>query len=225
LSDTETQQDTPVTVTPSPMDMPGARKESVPPATVAEEPKSAPKPAAAVEESVPSSLSSEEREELDRLRNFRKQSRDWEKTAKANYEDAQRFRQMLQQFGGNEESGEPDPLAEVQKLRDEVEGERRERMRERVARETGVPPSQITGSDEEEMKESAAQALSWAREFIKQAGVPLAAPASNVNSDGKPHDERAGQIKSRDDLKSMSPSEITQAYREGRLDALMGKQT
>lgn len=224
MSETETQ-DVPVTVTPSPLDMPGARKEAVPPATVSE----APEPKVVEQQSVkpePSrdSLSSEEREELERLRNFRKQSRDWEKTAKSNYEDAQRFRQILQQFG-DDESGEPDPLSEVKKLRDEVESERRERIRERVARETGVPPTQITGTDEESMKESAEQALSWAREFIKQAGVPLAAPAANVNSDGKPHDERAGQIKSRDDLKAMTPAEITQAYREGRLDSLMGKQT
>lgn len=225
MSETTENKDIPVTVTPSPLDMPGARKESVPPAIQGDEavePKrTEPQSDTKATQEV---LSNEEREELDRLRNFRKQSRDWERTAKSNYEDAQRFRQMMQQLGGEGE-GEPDPLAEVNKLRDEVESERRERVRERVARETGVPPSQITGSDEESMKESAEQALSWAREFVKQSGVPLAAPASNVNSDGKPHDDRAGQIKSRDELRNMSPGEITQAYREGRLDSLMGKAT
>lgn len=224
MSETTEAKDIPVTVTPSPLDMPGARKESVPPA-VASEVETKPVEQKQDSKSQQSdTLSSEEREELDRLRNFRKQSRDWERTAKANYDDAQRFRQMMQQLGGESE-GEPDPLAEVKKLRDEVESERRERLRERVARETGVPPSQIAGSDEDSMKESAAQALSWAKEFVKQAGVPLAAPASNVNSDGKPHDERAGQIKSRDELKNMPPGEIVSAYKEGRLDYLMGKQT
>lgn len=208
------------TAPPTPLDMPGAKQTA---------PQSDSTPAATEEARLEAKadteagLTSEERDELERLRNFRKQTRDWERTAKQNLEDAKRFRDLRDQLGGKDE-GEADPLAEVNKLRAEVESERRERIRERVARETGVPPTQITGTDEESMRESATQALSWAKEFVKQAGVPLAAPASNVNSDGKPGDERAGQIKSRDELNNMSPHEITKAYKEGRLDVLMGKQ-
>ena len=225
-----TQQDTPVTVTPSPIDMPGAgnslqarvdpKATGTPELVEVDEVRAPAKPA------VQADVTTEEREELERLRNFRKQTRDWEKTAKENFADAQRYRELAQNIGGGErEPAEADPLAEIARLRTEIEGERREGLRERVARETGVPPSQIQGDDAESMKVSADKALSWAKDFIRQAGVPLAAPAANVTSNGKPQDEQAGQIKSRDDLDRMRPAEITAAYREGRLDYLMGKQT
>ena len=104
MSDTtvDTQVDTPVTVTPSPLDMPGARKEPLVPVVESED-KPAPAPKAETVEPQQDTLTAQERDELERLRNFRKQSRDWEKTAKQNYEDAQRFRQLAVQFGNGEE--------------------------------------------------------------------------------------------------------------------------
>lgn len=94
---------------------------------------------------------------------------------------------------------------------------RQGRDRERVARETGVPPRFLVGKDEAEMRESA-------EEFQKVTGVTpstptsSAVPASVVTSTDKV--EGPTQITSRDELAKMSPAERMTAYREGRLSGM-----
>lgn len=89
--------------------------------------------------------------------------------------------------------------------------------RERVARDTGVPPTFLVGKSEEEMR-------SAAEEFKKYAtpGAPQpqssAVPASSVTSTA--NIEGPKQIKTRDELAHMKGPDIMKAYREGRLSEL-----
>lgn len=162
--------------------------------------------------------------EIERFKAIQKIAREQEKLAKANKDDADRYRAFAQAFSGSTgEQAPPDPVAEVQKLRDELNAERTERLREKVSAAMGVPATQIAGGDEEAMRASANQQLAWARQLMQQAGVPLAAPAANVTSSQAPHDSGTKQIQSRDELKNMSPQQIQQAHKDGRLDHLMGK--
>ena len=111
----------------------------------------------------------------------------------------------------------PDPLVEVNKLREELTAERTERLRESIASTTGVPAAQIQGDSEEDMRASATKSLEWAKDLLQRVtGTPLTAPVSTVNGDGVPG-SRTGQL-SRADLKSMKPHEIMKADREGKLD-------
>lgn len=221
----DTTTDVPVTTTPSPANMPGAKQDSVPPA-VTDTPKADPKPepkSDKAETPTDTTLTADERAELDRLRAIHKDEKKWETRAKGNVEDARRWNALKGIIGGDGETGEPaDPLQEVQKLRDDLESERTERIREKVSNKSGVPASQIIGKTEDEMTASAEQALEWAKEFMRKAGVPVTAPASTVTSDGT-LGAKTGQITSREQLRNMSPGEITAAYREGRLDSMMGK--
>lgn len=227
------QQETSTSAAPSPLNMPGAEKYT-PPAQQTMHPS---KPQAPKSDDGPSdpelqrdeNLSAEDREELERLRNFRKQTRDWEKIAKRDRDDAERYRAIAEAFGttGNgEDSKEFDAKAEIQKLRAEREAERQERFREQVARETGVPPMQIQGNNLESMQASAQRTLEWVKQFVGQQGnvpgngAPLAAPASSVNSQTPPHENGVKQIQSHDELARMSHHEVMEAYRQGRLQAL-----
>ena len=215
-----TMQNTPVTVTPSPLDMPGAKAHVNPPITTMTAPTELPV-------SPPETKPAETTEGIDpaRFKGVQELARKFEKTAKDNYEDAERYRKIVQQVSGDGNNNTPDPLAAIEQLRREVETERTERLREKIARETGVPPTQIVGADEDGMKASAAQALEWAKSIIQQQqGVPLVAPAANVTSSQAPHQNGVQQIQSRDQLKTMSQKQIMDAYRTGQLDHLLGKE-
>jgi hypothetical protein len=219
----ETQQDTPLTVTPSPLDMPGARPMTNAPVETMTAPKEMPvsKPDPKAPEGAPNTES--ETVEMARFRAVQELARKFEKTAKDEHTDAERYRQLVQQFSTGGEGTPPDPMAEVQRLRADWETERTERIRERVARETGVPPEVIAGADEESMKASAEQVLAWAQGLAKKSGVPAVAPAETVNSSTPAHQNGVQQIQSRDELKGMSSAQIMAAYNEGRMDRLMGK--
>lgn len=218
-----TQKDTPISVTPSPLDMPGAQSATIPAIVNADarsldfaEAKTttpaAPAPATA--------LTDDERNELERLRAVHADEKKWEKRSKENFEKATKLDAIAESFG-QPNAKEFDPQAELQKLRDEIQTERTQGVRERIARETGVPPSHIHGTDEASMTASATAALEWAKGLTKQSGVPLAAPAATVTSNEVP--TKPQQIQSRDDLKTMTPQQILAADKEGRLDFLKGK--
>lgn len=93
-------------------------------------------------------------------------------------------------------------------------------MRATKAATSGVPVGLIYGNTEEEMDAAVEAAKAW---VDSQAKPPIAPPADLVTSNGTA--PRADQIRSRDELKSMTPQEIVAARKEGRLDELMGKQT
>lgn len=200
--------------TPTPNTMPGAT-----PATP-EPPKaeSTPAPQAPAEKS-----DGGDNAELESLRAFRKEAQKWEQRAKSNFDDAERWRQLSKTVGG-EPNKEFDPQAEFQKLRDEVARERAERVREAVARTEDVDPDILIGATEEQMRESAQRykaKVEAAVERLLKGRAPAAAPASEVTSNGKV--AGPGQITSQDELKSMSPADRMAAYKDGRLDGLMGK--
>jgi hypothetical protein len=160
------------------------------------------------------------------LAKWKQYARDWENRAKTSQTeakkfqtDAERYQQLQQQIsGGAPPNGTPpDPLVEVNKLREELTAERTERLRESIASTTGVPAAQIQGDSEESMRASATKSLEWAQDLLQRVtGTPLTAPVSTVNGDGVPG-SRTGQL-SRADLKNMKPHEIMKADRDGKLD-------
>ena len=91
-------------------------------------------------------------------------------------------------------------------------------MRATKAAESGVPVGLIYGNTEEEMDAAVQAAKAW---VDSQAKPPLAPPADLVTSNGSA--PKADQIRSRDELKSMTPQEIIAAKKDGRMDELLGK--
>jgi hypothetical protein len=214
----------PTTVTPSPLDMPGAKAIMNPPVENMKPPISM--PVAPKSETKPPEGDPTPPIDVDELqakyKGVQEIARKFEKAAKENTDDAERYRQLVQTISGQGNTP-PDPIAEIQRLRQDIETERTERVRADIARITGVPPGQIHGTDEASMRSSAEQALSWAQSLAQQAGRPVVAPAETVNSNTPTHQTGVTQIRSKDELNGMSSKDIMQAYKEGRLDYLQGK--
>jgi hypothetical protein len=153
-------------------------------------------------------------------------ARQFEKAAVENTADAEAFRKLQSLFAGKDGDAQVDPIAEIAKLRGELESERTERLRAEVSRLTGVPPTLIAGSDADSMSASASAALEWSKGLgQKPTGVPVVAPAETVTSADKPGSGRPQQIQTRDQLKGMSSREVMDAYKSGQLDHLLGKPT
>jgi hypothetical protein len=168
--------------------------------------------------------------ELNRtLRNERKAAEKKAREAEAAKAEAdKRWQQLAELFGGKDGKVDDfDPKAAIADLQSRFESERTARLRSDVARETGVDPEDIHGSTEEEMRASAER---WTQRFnqrldeaLKAKNVPAAPPASTVTSDGKITGPE--QITSKDQLAKLSPADRMKAYRDGRLDGLLGKST
>lgn len=169
-----------------------------------------------VEAPTDGTLTADEREELARLRAIHKDEQKWERRAKENFEKAKR----LDEIEMAKKSVEERLIAERDAALATAEAERTERLREKISRETQVPPDRITGTTEEDMRDSAESALAWAKEFAKQNGTPLGAPASAVTGDGKAP-QGPTQL-TRADLKNMTSKQILEADKAGRLDSLKG---
>lgn len=210
----------------TPLNMPGAQAAiNMPPQTVHANPQQQPPKA---DDKKPSEGEKVDVDELQtKYKGVQEIARQFEKAAVENTGKADAYDKLIQALtGSNGESAVTDPLVEIAKLRVDVETERTERTRSEIARLTGVPPQLITGNDAESMSASAKQALEWGQGLgQKQSGVPLVAPATTVNSDGKPGDGKPNQIQTRDELKNMSSKEIMAAYEEGRMDRLLGRPT
>jgi hypothetical protein len=89
---------------------------------------------------------------------------------------------------------------------------------------TGVPMSAIPDGTEEQMDEAIAAfkgALASAVAEALKARPSAAAPAQIVTA--TPESTKVKQITSRTELQSMTPQQILDAQRDGRLDGLMGK--
>lgn len=161
-------------------------------------------------------LTAAEREELAKLRAIHRDEQKWERRAKENFEKAKRFDELEMA----KKSVEERLIAERDEALKAAEVERTERLREKVSRETGVPPDRITGTTEEDMREDAERALAWAKEFTKKTAGPVGAPAAAVTGDGK--GPQAPAQLTRENLKSMSSQQILEADKAGRLDHLKG---
>lgn len=236
---TQTQpQDTPLTVTPSPANMPGAAAAQLhmnAPQQTMQPPKEMPvlpsqqgdKTPAKTDDKKPEGEPVDVKALQDRASGLQELARKFEQTAKDNESDANAFRKLQEVLGGvGEESAKVDPIAEIAKLRSDIESERTERLRTEISRLTGVPPVLITGADADSMSASAQSALEWGQGLgQKQTGVPLVAPATTVTSADKPGSGRPQQIQTRDELKGMSSKAIMEAYNGGQLDHLLGRPT
>lgn len=165
------------------------------------------------------------------LRNEKKaaerKAREAEQRAAANDGAAKKLTELLQALGVEGKPGEFDAKAEIIKINEKLETSERERLRADIARTEKVDPEFIHGATEDDMRASAQryrQAIETAiEEALKAKNVPAAPPASTVTANGK----IAGpeQITSREELAKLSPEARAKAYEDGRLDALMGKQT
>lgn len=168
-------------------------------------------------------FSPEDAAELARLRKIHSDESKWEKRAKQNFDDAQRFRELAEQLGGKE-TKEFNPKAAIDALNAKLEAAEAARTRSDVARELGVAPEFVVGATEDDMRVSAQRyldAVNAAIENALKAKAPAAPPASTVTSNGKI--TGPDQITSREELAKLSPTDRAKAYEEGRLDSLMGK--
>lgn len=203
-----------MTETATPNDMPGA----APADTAKPEPKQEATPQ--ISEGVEDVAA-----ELARLRKIHADESKWEKRAKQNFEDAQRYRELTEKLGGKE-AKEFDAKVAFEELNAKLESSERERARAEVARTKKVDPKFIQGKTIEEMVSSADDYLADVQQRIDEAlkaKNPTPPPASTVTGNGK----IAGpeQITSREELAKLSPEDRAKAYEEGRLDTLMGKST
>lgn len=151
---------------------------------------------------------------------WKKKARDQESRAKSNFEDAQKWRDLLDKTGGDKKDKDYDPRAAIEELQKKFETSERERTRAQVGRDyPDVPLKHILGDTEDEMRESAEELKSLlAAKAPKTA--PAAAPAAEVTSDKKVDGPK--QL-TQDDLKTMSPKQILEARNNGQLDDLIGK--
>lgn len=228
-SEQDSRQDTPISVTPNamPQTLPSGPQAvtdpNSPSLTVAETASSAKTEPKQPVEAAPKgdAITADERTELEKLRAIHADEKKWEKRAKENFDARKQLDNLVKALGGGDGTPDaaPDPLAEIAKLRAELASKDTEATRERIARETGVPPSQVTGADAEAMQASANSALEWAKQFAAAAGRPNAAPASSVTSNQATHDNGVKQL-SKSDLQGMSSAQIMEAYRNGQLSGI-----
>lgn len=208
-----------MTETATPNDMPGAEAGTAPEPEIIE---------AAPEVAPEKGLSPDKLADLNKtLRTERNEAKREAREARERADAlAAQFADLKTRLGVDKEA-DFDPKSAFDKLRSELESERVERLRTDVARTTGVDPEDIKGSTVDEMQASAERYLERLQARIEAAikakDVPAAPPAASVQGDGK----IAGpeQITSRDELAKLSPAERMSAYKDGRLNQLMGKST
>lgn len=153
---------------------------------------------------------------------WKSKARQHEDRAKSNFEDAQKWRELREKAGGKDDF---DPRSEIDAIRADLKAERLARWRAEVARATDVDPEDIKGETEEEMRESAER---WKQRFEARLDAalkskktaPAAAPAAEVTSDAKVSGPK--QL-SRDELKNMTRQQRLDAYKNGQVDALIGR--
>ncbi len=192
-------------------------------------PKPKPRPTPEKTETVsePVEFTADDVAELERLRKFRAEASKWEKRAKTNFDDAQRYRELVEQLAGTEkDAGEFDAKAAFEALNSKLESAETERLRADVARTENVNPKYITGTTEDEMRAAAQEFRADVEQLIeasRAAEVKTAAapPASSVTGNGRITGPQ--QITSREQLKSMSSRQIQEAMKAGELDQLLGK--
>lgn len=209
MSETITPEQPTAEVTPAPADAPTA---SAPPA-----PEPA-KPAAPVtpEPEKGPDLAAE-------VAKWKELSRKNEQRAKENADKAKKFDEIEEANRTELEKA----IARAEAAEKAAEEAATESLRAKKASTSGVDLSLIPAGTEEEMDAAIAAAIAFKDAAIKAALAQQkpspAAPAEVVTSTNA--STQVKQITSRDELKSMSPSEVMAASRDGRLDELMGKST
>lgn len=136
-----------------------------------------------------------------------------EERAKSNADKAKRLDE-IEEASKSELEKIQAQLADAQRAAADAEAAR---LRASIAAKHGVPEALLTGSTEEALEEAATALLAF-------KGVPPAAPSTDGQGAlGAPISDQIQQITTIDQLNKMTPAEVNQARREGRLDALLGK--
>lgn len=143
-------------------------------------------------------------------------SRKHEQNEKTNADKARQFDELQEQS-----------KTELQKAQEaaakseaEAQSLRLENLKARIAIEKNVPVELLTGSDEDTLRASADKAIAW-------RGTGPTPPASTSSSDAGKRGEpiNGEQQLSMDDLKTMTPHDINEARKHGKLDQIMGVST
>lgn len=144
-------------------------------------------------------------------------SRQNEERAKANAEKAKAYDELQEQSKSElQKALEAQQAAEARAASAENAA-----LRAKTAAKYSVPEAFLTGTTEEELEESAKALLDW-RGTVEDK-KPKSTPGAGAA--GAQGDDIGGaQQLSREQLKGMSPAEIRKAYKEGRLNDLMGIQ-
>lgn len=146
---------------------------------------------------------------------WKAEARKHEKRAKENFEAAQRWREYEASLKPAQERM-ADELAAAKAA---AESAQTALVRYEVAAEKNIPANAIAllnGSTREELESAADVLLALIAESRPKTPKPN-------ESQGKPAEAVAGQITDPEQLKSMTPSEVMTAQKEGRLDVLLGK--
>ena len=150
--------------------------------------------------------------------NWEAEARKWKDLSRKNEARAKDNAEKARLYDEAKEEGKSElqkALESVQKAEARAVALEAQVLRAKVAAAKGVDADLLAGSTQEELEESADRLLAW-----RGDKTPKAPPSSDAG-------ERGTQIKAasqltREDLQSMSPTEIVKARKDGRLNNLMG---
>lgn len=169
------------------------------------------------EEPTDAPVTSEPQGETVQETDWKAEARKWEKRAK----DAQGDRELAQKWREYEESLKPlqEKLADdLNAAKAEAESARTALLRYEIASEKGIPAEAIKllqGSSREELEEAAETLVS----LLANQSKPKSPQPDD--SQGRPTTANLGQL-SKEELANMSPAEILEAKRAGRLNDALG---
>jgi hypothetical protein len=145
-------------------------------------------------------------------------SRKHEQNEKTNADKARRFDELEEQSKTELQKAQE----AAAKSQAEAEALRLENMKARIALEKNVPVELLAGNNEDTIRASADKALEW-RGITPPATPPASTSSQDAGNRGEPISGE--QQLSQDDLKNMTPHDINEARKAGRLDQLMGVAT
>lgn len=148
---------------------------------------------------------------------WKAEARKWESRAKENSEAAKRLAE-IEEASKSEAQKAADRLAAAEAKVAQYESERQQReWVKQVAEATGLPADVLRGSTLEDIQ---AHADSLKSHISKEPPAPRGphVPTEGTQAD---HGRGVSQL-SAEDIKSMTPDQVNQARREGRLNRLLG---
>jgi hypothetical protein len=144
---------------------------------------------------------------------LKREARKHEDRAKANFEDAQKYREYTESRKSEDEKR----AEELAKANLELATLKAETLKKDIALEKAIPTNllkYLSGTSREELEEQADELLSVINESAKPK-QPLPNPEQGKESN------TSGVITDREQLKNMSSKEIMEARKAGRLDGLL----
>lgn len=222
--------------TPTPLSMPGAQQTGQPapqsvsteppappqaPQPVTTPPAQAPQPNQPAPQQNPAQQPPATGEQPPEGKDWKDYARLWEQRAKGKGWDevAEKARKFDEAEREKLSQADKDRIA-IQEANARAERAEQNLLRERIARETGVPPEFLTGTDESAMREAAKTAIEWRGSATPPTPPPpatAAVPASEVTSSEKlGHAPNQVQQLSREQFAALSPAERMEAVRAGQ---------